>query len=111
MSDKPTTAEIITMLREFNCHADVQKLAADRLEADAPPKWTRWKDDKETWPEDSQEVIVHCGKIQSRDFATFNKPLKRFDLDCEGYITINEKVCVGPVEWRPLNDNDYPPEQ
>ena len=33
MGDKPTTAEIITMLREFNCHTDVQELAADRLEA------------------------------------------------------------------------------
>ena len=33
MSDKPTTAELITMLSEFNCHADVQELAADRLEA------------------------------------------------------------------------------
>ena len=33
MSDKPTTAELITMLSEFNCHADVQKLASDRLEA------------------------------------------------------------------------------
>ena len=30
---KPTTAELITMLSEFDCHADVQKLAADRLEA------------------------------------------------------------------------------
>ena len=30
---KPTTAELITMLREFDCHTDVQKLAADRLEA------------------------------------------------------------------------------
>ena len=29
----PTTAELITMLSEFNCHADVQKLASDRLEA------------------------------------------------------------------------------
>ena len=33
MSDKPTTAELITMLSEFNCHTDIQKLAADRLEA------------------------------------------------------------------------------
>ena len=33
MNDKPTTAELITMLSEFNCHADVQKLASDRLEA------------------------------------------------------------------------------
>ena len=33
MSDKPTTTELITMLREFDCHADVQELAADRLEA------------------------------------------------------------------------------
>ena len=78
-------------------------------EASVVPKFTEWTDDKTTWPEDSQEVIVHCGKIKSRDFATFNKPLKRFDLDAEGYITINEKECLGPVEWRPLCDHDSPP--
>ena len=33
MTDKPTTAELITMLREFDCHTDVQKLASDRLKA------------------------------------------------------------------------------
>ena len=53
MSDKPTTAEIITMLSEFNCHADVQKLASDRLE-EAEAKITALEDEKA----DMQKILI-----------------------------------------------------
>ena len=97
MSDKPTTAELITMLREFDCHADVQKLAADRLEeAAALPKWTRITDDMSKLP---NEFIAYFedGKVDMYQL----KPGHRLDYSL---------IHAGMTHWRPLCDLDYPPE-
>ena len=100
MSDKPTTAELITMLREFDCHADVRNLAADRLEAAAPPKWTKITDDPDTWPEDGETVML---VKPDNMFPVWFEPIVR---TWHGVQSHNKRSY-----WRPLCDLDYPPEQ
>ena len=100
--DKPTTAELITMLREFNCHTDIQELAADRLEAAAPPKWTKITDGC-TCPPLGDAVSLSV-------VSKYNVPQPPTHVHWRKFNQENYRDWLGAY-WRPLNDNDYPPEQ
>ena len=111
MSDKPTTAELITMLREFDCHTDVQELAADRLEAAAPPKWTEITDNPKTWPPVGESVVCRTG--EGGKFYYGHSIFDRLSpADTSFYSGINSpSPYLKYTHWRPLCDLDYPIEQ
>ena len=110
MSDKPTTAELVKFVRSLNSAITTTDgwvapgsvirgltldLVADRLEA-ALPTWTKITDDPDTWPDPKIPIMVMP------------------ELDDDPIILIGERIETKPkmiTHWRPLNDNDYPPEQ
>ena len=101
MSDKPTTAELITMLSEFDCHTDVQKLASDRLEAAALPKWTKITDVGDI-PKDECRFMWAWQGAGGQWVASVGVNAGDYYL-AEGVIDA--------LYSRPLCDLDYPPEQ